>query len=252
MDDKSYKVVFGPQKIKPSKVFIEEISSTRNIDHNLEFLCKSDWINLKQESKRKGRLIWESEVYRFESINLTDGGLQLMVSTIPFSIRLTMNDHVKLVNQLGIKYAALGMYTSCFVVTLDNHYLFIEKSNKYHSNRKISFIGGILSKTEKELRSGNDLFEEVAKEVKEEIGVSSANIESIRLNAGYISKNFNFCLVFTVKIKKKLEEILRDFDHSNDGEAANIVYVKEEDLMIFAKERLPEKDFPKFEIMGLF
>ncbi len=243
-----YRIIFNSD-ITFDIVTIKEISSTRLIDPVLEKLCRKRWREILNDAKNQRKKIWDSDVYRFESAIWKDNILQLNVSTIPFSIRLSMNNFTDTVNMLGMKYAPLGMYTSCFVVTADGQYLFIEKSNSYYSNRKMAFIGGILSKTESILQNGSDLFNEAIREIQEELDLYSIGVQTNILKAGYITENYNVCLLFEVKLNISLKDIQKNFKASCEKETANIVDVARADLSQFAL-MLPERDMPKFKIAG--
>lgn len=245
-----YRIVFN-SKTELDKVVIQEQASTRKINSELEELCKTKWQDIQLEAKSKGSGVWDSEVYRFEKAELNNNLLHLTVSTIPFSIRLAMNSYTDRVGILGSNYAPFGMFTSCFVRTSDEKLLFIERSGKFFSDRKIAFIGGVLSKTEAILSNRADLFNEVLKELSEEIYVESSLVETIRLTSGYITENFNFCLIFDIRLQETFEEVRDTFKKKmSEGEAANVIGITRDQLREFAST-LPTKDAIKFEIMGL-
>jgi|GEM_PF-2544806 len=243
--------VFNFQNIKHFSLIIKEIASTRKFDKSLELASKKSWEETLKKASKEGKVIWDSEIYRLESLETNKRHLNINLSTIPFSIRIGMNDHSELVKKLGINYAPLGVYTSCFILTSDKKYLFIKKSDRYYSNRKYSFVGGILSKTEKKLSSGKDLFGEMRKEIQEETGLRNINLNYMTLNAGYLSKNYNFCLIFSLKLTESLKTVLELFKYKSDGEAEEIVGVEKKDLHEFRTKNLTERDLPKFKIMNL-
>lgn len=230
---------------------ITEVKPGRAIDSQLEKLSLDEWEKIKTEATKNNALVWDSEIYRLEATNLIDEMMQLKVSTIPFSTRLGMNKYPTMVKQLGMLYAPLGLYTSCFIKTTDDYYIFIEKSAKYYTTRKLSFVGGILSKTEKSLHSGADLFNAVRDEIKEEVGVPKKDLEKLTCLAGYVTDNTNYCLVFFAKVTKSFAEVSLGFNKKHDGEAVKIIGVKQKDLPRFAV-KLPIKDLPKIKILNLF
>jgi len=244
----SYKLIF---KLEPGvRIDVKEVASSRKIDPKLEGLCRQRWQEFLQQAKNQNKKLWDSEIYRLESFDKRNNSLELKVSVIPFSVRLGMNDCVNEVKKLGESYAAFGLYTSCFVITADNKYLFIEKSGHYFTNRKISFIGGVLSKTEQVIAGGDDLYQSVLSEVTDELEIDGNIVDSMALRAGFISENYNVCMLFTVNLKKSFLEIRSQFKANDDGEAASIIGVDAAELPNFALT-LPKKDWPKFEIAGL-
>ena len=247
--EKGLQILFCSQ-LRAQNVTIGEISSSRLLDNNLEKLCESKWGEMLASAEAQGKKLWDSEVYRFESASVRNTLLSLKVSVISFSVRLAMNSYTMLIKSLGIKYAPLGMYTSCFMETSDGVFLFIEKSNKYFTTKRISFVGGVLSKTEKKLLVGDDLFNEVLKEIKEEIGIDSIDIKEHILRCGYITENYNICLLFEVTLNKSFEEVGRNFKDKTDDEATRLIGVKKSELATFM-ETLEKKDAVKFKILDL-
>lgn len=211
---------------KPEDVIIREVKSTRKTDKDLEKLAAGKWQEIVEKARLENKKIWDSEVYRLEKV-VSNDKTTLYVSTIKYSARIAMREFTGEIKKLGLKYAPLGIYSSCFIKTSDNKYLFIKKSDKYFTTRKYSFVGGVLSKSEKIIKNGKDLFESVKREINEEIKVSSKNISSLILKAGYITETFNFCLVFEAKINKTYKEVIENFKRSNagGGEALSIVGV---------------------------
>ena len=246
---KKYKIVFTSD-LRSDKVNIKEIASRRRVGNELEKISKNKWKQLVIKAKSDGKKLWESEVYRFETVKFSGGNLNFTVSTIPFSVRLGMNSFTDRVKKLGLDFASLGLFSSCFVLTKDKKYLFIEKSDKYYTNRKYSFIGGVISKSERVLKNGQDLFGVVAKEIVEESTISPSKIRNLRLRDGYITENYNFCLLFEAELKVTFKELKESFSKKKIDEALNIIGIGRKELPDFIK-KLPDKDLPKFEILNL-
>lgn len=251
----NYTTVFT-SNLSAVDVKVKEIVCSRKIDSNLEDACAEAWQKKVETALEQGQQLWDSELYRFERAKLKDGILDLKISTIPFSSRFGMNECTELISKLGIDYAPLGIFTSCFVWTSDGKMLFIKKSLKYLSNRphRASFIGGVLSKSEKIIKSGEDMFKEVLKEIKEETSLE-APLDALRLRAGYITENYNFCLVFEIHLEISAAEAEIIFSAPagkiGDGEALALVVVDTEHIPLFVEQELLPRDIPKFEILGM-
>jgi hypothetical protein len=226
----------------PENLNIQEIVSARLIDKSVEDSCLKIWNGMLIEAKKENRKLWDSEIYRFESISQDGVVTNFKVSTIPFSVVISTNKYIKETNNFDESLAPLGMFTSCFVKTSDDKYLFIEKSNKYFTKKKISFIGGTLSKTEKEIHKGADLFGEVIKEVKEELGLSEEDVESVVFRSMYETKNLSICLLFEVILNCSFEQVKIKFDQGNDGEAVRVIAVDSIKLFDFSELYLDELD----------
>lgn len=245
----SYKVLFSNKHLVSNDVIIEEVESKREINNELESSCRGEWRKIIAEAKEQGRKIWESRIYRFESCRWSGNQVFFNFSTIPFSIRFSLNQFTNRIRDLGFEYAALGLFSSCFVETADNKFVFIKKSRKYYTLRQYSFIGGVLSKDERELKNGQDLFREVQKEISEEIGCE-IDIKNIFLEAGYITENFNFCLIFYAKTDLFFSNLSKLFKNG-DGETARVIGIEHHKLVEFSRKYLLPKDYVKFDMVEL-
>lgn len=249
MSQKTEKMLLN--KISPDKkITVEEIGSSRKIDSELEKLCQDEWTRLKVEADKQNKLLWNSEVYRLELVEENKKTITIKVSTIPFSIRLAMNSFSAEIKKLGPDYASLGMFTSCFIQTSDNKYIFIEKSNKFYTKKKIAFIGGILNKDISVPAKPLNLKTEVLKEIKEEIGVEKKCVNKIDLLTIYTTENLNVCLLFNVSLDLKFNEVKEVFQKNNDGEAKGLLEINQKDLKAFCLT-LEAKDQVKFKYMNV-
>lgn len=235
----------------PLNINIQEINSTRVIDPALELTCSNLWQEMLLDAKKKKKELWNSEIYRFESVIIKDGIINLKISTIPFSIVLPINKKIRADKDFDTKLAPLSMFTSCFVRTIDNKYIFLKKSDKYYSTKKISFIGGTLSKTEKIIATGYDLFNEAKKEIKEEIGLNDSDIANLVLKGGYVTENFGFCMLFEAVLSCDFNTAKNKFKLNSDGEGLDIIGVDDEELNRYTDISLDEFDVTKIEILKL-
>ncbi len=241
-------VIFNAN-LTDNQVTVTEISSSRKINPQLEGACAKRWQETVTKAHLEKKLLWNDTVYRFERANMTNKGLHLKVSTIPFSIRLAMNDYTKQIIALGQDYAPMGMYISSFIVSSDQYYIFIEKSDKYYTTRTLCFVGGVLSKRPRGLKSGKDLFAETKREITEETGIRPTLIKDPILKGGYVNETLNFCLVFSVKTTLSLKQIKTTFGNRSDGEAKRLIGIRKTKLTEFMK-LLPKKDHPKFQFVS--
>jgi 8-oxo-dGTP pyrophosphatase MutT (NUDIX family) len=86
-------------------------------------------------------------------------------------------------------------------------------------------VGGVLSKDEREIKSGQDLFASARREVVEELGVSFLQIDETVLKFGYLTEIWNVCLLFSIKLSLSKTEVLEIFRSNSDGEAADLVFL---------------------------
>jgi hypothetical protein len=249
MSDSNISVLFKGE-YKQENVTLAEVASSRIIDPVLEAKCKAEWERSLEQARKEGKKRFEGETYRFESIEQHPGELSITMSTIPFSIRSSMNVFKDDLSRLGFTFAARGLFTSNVVITSDEKYVFIEDSGLYLNRRPIMFIGGVLSKSEKELHNGADLFEQARQECKEEVGCIDEDFTETKLIAGYITNSSSVCLLFKIRLSITFDELQERFNADNDGEAKNILGVSSEKIVEFGRT-LDEKEHPKFWFAGL-
>lgn len=235
-----------------TQVIVTETPSTRHVDPALEGKCLADWNNKLAMAKKEGKLLWDSEIYRFEkTLAASTHNLSLQFSTIPFSVRLGMNAYTDIVQKKGLSYAPQGLFTSVLLVTSDEYFVFIEKSDRYFTTKKYSWIGGMLSKTEKILNTGEDLFDEVQKEIFEESTIAAEHIaDKVQLLSGYRTDNWNVCLLFRQAIQLTAAELQTLFELNGGDEAKNLLMIHPDELSNKLSLFEP-KDQEKFAILDL-
>lgn len=229
-----------------SDVSIQETTSSRIISNEIEDLAQKSWKESLFEAKKKGQKIWDSLIYRFEDSQVKNETLRLSVSTIKYSTRVGMNRLTARIKSLGVSYAPQGMFSSCLVKTKEGKYIFIKKSNKYWTNKKVSWVGGIFSQDEVPLAHGEDLFKAVKNEVCEEIGIPYKYLDDTRLHFGFLTRNWNVCLLFKINLSLTADEIEDYYDKYSDDEASGILFV-DKNLTEIWKE-MPSRDKVKFEL----
>lgn len=207
------------------EIIIKEVPTTRKTDAKLEEKIATDWQDILEQAAKTKREIWDSALYRLEKVTAVDNSLHFVLSTVLFSTRLTMKKYTAEIKQLGFEYNPRGMFASCLVETSDGYFVFIKKSQKYFGAKQYAWVGGVLSKDEGEIKSGRDLFLAARREVVEELGVSSLQIGETVLKVGYLTENWNVCLLFLVKLPLSRTELLEIFRSNNDGEAADLVFL---------------------------
>lgn len=112
--DKNMQEILFSNNTCIQNVSIKEIVSSRVIDDNLEENCKKKWLDIQQKAKESNSKIWDSEIYRFENIVSDEDELTLIVSTIPFSVRLALNSFTKEIMRLGERHKPMGMFFLVF------------------------------------------------------------------------------------------------------------------------------------------
>lgn len=246
MDKNNIKVLFSGAWLL-EQVQVTEIKSSRLVDESLEQSAIDSWKSACDEAVQRGSELWDSEVYRLENVS-DDEVLSLQLSTIPFSVRLGMNKHTVSIQALGENYAPKGMFTSCLLTTTDDKFVFIEKSNKFYTNKKYAWVGGVLSKTEHQIQDGVELFNTIRSEILEEVGCD--HIPDIVLRCGYLTENWNVCLLFSASLAITSAELSSLFEKKSDGEAKNLLIIPKSEI----ENKLPlfeTKDQVKLALLDL-
>lgn len=247
--DSDVQIIFNG-KYSEKDVYVEEINSTRVIDGELESNLIASWKNTLKVAKEKNQKIWDSTIYRLENCGASSQKIHLHLSTIPFSIRLEMNKYTDKIKQLGPQYSPKGIFSSCLVKTSDNKTVFVEKSNTYVTQKKYAWVGGVFSKNEFEINSGNDFFESMKLELVEELGVEKEHITKNILKVGYLTENWNVCFLFSVQLSLTEKELLERFAKYSDEEVKNLIFFTDENIKNSLNLFEP-KDRIKFALLGI-
>lgn len=235
-------------KWSASDILISNITSTRMIDKKIEQAALDAWEYKVQQAKLNDRRIWDSIIFRYEGFKLKNKKLLISVSEIPFSIRLGMNQCTEDIKALGNEYAPLGMFNSCFVETSDSKLVFIEKSKKFFTEKINSFVGGVYSKSESVINSGEDLFSTTIQELIEELGIGVNQIQENNLITVYKTENWNVCFIFFITLKISSDELREIFFEKSDEEASNIIFFSKNEINK-SKNYFDEKDKTKFAFL---
>ena len=228
---------------KKAKVQIDLNKSTsRKINTALEKKCELVWAKTLAISEKKGYQIWDNTVYRLDKFEQTDNHLRLKLSTIPFRIRISMNQFTEELLNLGGDYYPMAMYSSVYVKTRDDNFVFVSKSNKYHKNRKYSFIGGVINNEDQKLENTKDLWECTKSEIREETGIDDDQIEEVNLKGGYINHTANVCLVFACSLTCNSKELETIFKQKHDKEVENLEFVSRESVRDFVLNKIEIQD----------
>lgn len=232
---------------KNSQVIISHIESSRKIDNDLEVKAEQLWNEELARAASQGKKLWDSKLYRVENISTdADNNLNIAFSQINYSIRKSLSKFTDDITRLGLDYSASGCFSSIFVKTKDNKLLFIEKSSKYVTSKKNSFVGGIMSVDEMDINNVADLFFSAEKEIEEELGVPISHIVSDDLVAVFRNANYNYCFLYSTLLDLTFDEVVQKFNENNDGEASAVIGIPVDEIEKI-ESLLDEDDCKKFK-----
>lgn len=205
-----------------------QLQSSRKIDPTIEEKAKQKWEQKLQEAKKSGKKMWDQLVYRLDSFSCDTNKCELLLSTIPFSIRASITEYLDSLIKRGDDYLPMALYSSIFIETADGYFVFGEKSDVYISARKYSFIGGVFNKPEDE--SSPNPFDSASNEVVEELGVDISEIKEFKLIGALKSESCNAALVFYCKLSLNQMELIEKFKLRNELEMKDLFFAKKENV----------------------
>jgi len=218
---------------------LPEVTSSRLTNLILDKKLIGSWKELQKKAAKNNKKIWESELYRLERVCVFDGNLDIVLSTIPFSVRKMTTSFLSEVLNLGEGYFSKGMFSSIFVKTTDNLYSFLKKSDRYESRNNYSFVGGTYSKTEKIIRNSHDFFESAKKEMYEEINITPENIIFFNLISVFITSQTHVCCLFYCSLNLSSGELTKKYQSNHDRESSELIELPVEKIMGFLTQNLP-------------
>ncbi len=223
----------------PRRIVLQKVPSSRQCRPEWEKLCAKNWKKLLAQARQQGSLLWEGQVCRLEGIEQKNSAeLKLKVSLLPYSRRLALSSLAPEIKKAGLAFAPLGISTAAFLQTKDGYFLFIKKSNKFFAPRRFSFVGGSLSANEMPDLEKADVYQEIRKEIKEEIGLPFSLLKNLRLFGGLITITLNFSLLFYAPLAISRAEAEKLFSQRLEPEAKNLVAVPAADLEAWTEKNL--------------
>jgi predicted NUDIX family phosphoesterase len=130
--------------------------------------------------------------------------------------------------KLGEDYYAKGLAIGGFVRTIDGYFIFAKKGERSYSKTKIDFIGGILENLD--ITTGKQLLEEGLRELNEEIGISSKQIEDTYFIGMVLSDTTNIMIVTNTILNISSKKVRDIFNKLSDSELSDLIFIKKSDI----------------------
>jgi hypothetical protein len=231
----SYAKIVLTGNFLPDEVVIHIESNSRQIHEEIEAKAKTIWLRQLEDAKKNGRELWDSEEYRMDKAYEKEGKLHIHLSTIPFSIASGMKEMPE-VGELDPTYYPLGLGILTVPHTKDNKYIIGGSGKRFYGKSSNKALGGAVVKTENEVKSANDLFLALYKELEEEAGIRSSQIKQIHVNAIIWTRMLHAGIVTATDLSITSEEVEDQFQKRHDGELSKLFFVEKKNLLPYAKD----------------
>lgn len=209
--------------------------SSRKAPDDLAAQTEVRWERYIEESTKIGRKVWDGVLYRFENFEVNDNRLTLYMSTISTKEAIVFR-------LLGGKLLypesawSKNLFICALIRTSNGEYVFGELSGVTTSTRPFDLIGGVLSRNEGIISSGNDLIKMWSSELEDEINVSAKYLKQTELIGIVCTKTSSVGLIFHTLVEKTTDEIRVAFEKQNDGELKGVLGVPVTELDQFLEK----------------
>lgn len=189
------------------EVTVRWVESSRRIEPEVERAIEQAWITALA---RLGSKLFDGAVARCESIEFASDRLTICLSKSSYKIAVGTNFfHPELFDKFGRGVMANMFGVSAGIISADGHLILGRRNARvaYYPNRVHPFAGNL------DVRSDINLFDDVRRELHEEIGFDRSDIESIELRGIVEDDRLNHPeAVFIVQSTRSKGEILAGID----------------------------------------
>jgi hypothetical protein len=203
-------IILAKGNFSPEDLITTVSESNRKIDPTRENQLDILWQEKEKNAKEKGKLIYNGLSYRLNSLKSENDKLFLDFGIFDFKTRECLPE-TQGYYETTEEYWRKGCHTLATVKTSDEKYLMVELSGKSMNKNPTDFLGGIME-TEPLIKSGNDIFQSLYKELEEEAFITEADIANSILKIVYINGNTNVGFYFEILLKITSDQIQEKFD----------------------------------------
>ncbi len=203
-------------KFSPGDLIVSVSESNRKIDQNIERQIEAIWKTKLQDAKEKGKNCYNGISYRLNSLGRDSQKLVIDFGTIDFKTRECLPE-ISGYFALSEEYYRNGCHTLASVKTSNDKYLMVELSGKSMNPNTIDFLGGIME-TDVNMKTGNDIFESLYKELREEGLIEQKDIREAYLKMIYLNSTTNVGFYFEVILNVPSDELLDRFKKRSKDE----------------------------------
>ena len=205
-------------------VSVSDVSS-RLIEEHLEKDIDALWEEQKNKCIVKGEKVWDGISYRMNSLTVDENSIAVELGPIKWSKRSTTRA-LDAIYRLPEDYWGKGVFVTGIIETTDGKYIFGERKNTALKRTVSTTIGGILGPDDVTVKSFDDFYVMLHKEIYEEIGVKPTLVTSERFLGIVYSRKTDVGFVFIVCVDLSSEEVSALFQKRSDDELASLKFVE--------------------------
>jgi 8-oxo-dGTP pyrophosphatase MutT (NUDIX family) len=219
----------GPYAL--SDVIVSVSDSAWAPSASYDVLVQGSWQERVREAASEAHAIWDGQFYRVTNIgDMRDDATppRLCLGTIPYRFIATfraLHEHHER-ERLEPLY---HLSTAGLIRTRDGQFVFGKRSR----NGAIDLIGGGVQSDELAIACGSDIEANLRKEILEELGVRSAQIQSVKGKGILLSTTSNVLVIAAVDLSLSMNEVAAQFADRSDDEMSDLVAVSEGNLSAF-------------------
>lgn len=206
--------------ISLSSVNIHPVSELVNkISDDTQKQIDNLWKIELDKARCEGKILFDSSVWSFHDALQKDDKLILQLGKVPYSVRHIAKENPQIATKIGKQKAT---FTHIFLKLNDGNYVFLQRSNHFATDLKVSFVGGSFT-------AGQSLIDHVSEEMQEEVGLEYEQLEKTKILGIYENEFGNCGIVIYAELsmdKENLNEHFNTWVRSIDKpEATGLMFV---------------------------
>jgi 8-oxo-dGTP pyrophosphatase MutT (NUDIX family) len=234
---KGYGMLLLTDAIDIKNIVIRHLPTSKTRSAALHQNLDSLWHDIVAEMQEKGRKIWNAELYRLEALTRTDTALHVDLSTIEVK-EIHASQRIAGEYDLGESYCTCNIFVASFIETSDGYFIFGRTNTNTLNAGRIDLIGGALSKSERIVETGDDLFLAAIAEIEEELNVPREAVQSGRLCAILKTPRSYVGVIFHARLDLNRKGFEEHFGARENDEITEAILVERSELGAFLASQM--------------
>ena len=208
--------------------------STRKINIEVENQVDTIWKEKKEKAELEGRVCFNGISYRLNSLMEQDQKVVINFGLLEYKVRHVLSS-IPGYLELPDEYYHKGCYTGATIKTKDNKFLIVELSGKSMNTFVTDMLGGIMEKPS-EIATGEDVFNCIYGELKEEACIEKIDIKECYLRSVFLTPNTHVCFYFEATLLVSSETLFDRFSNENqDQDIKSLKVLSKDEYISFLK-----------------